>query len=310
MELTGIHHLTAITADARGNHRFYTQALGLRLVKKTVNQDDVSAYHLFYADGLASPGTDITFFDWPVGRERRGTHAITRTGLRVPGGSLAFWRERFRALGVTSAEIIERDGRQTLDFEDPEGQRLSLVSQEAAGPTHPWARSPVPGEHQILGLGPIRISVPDLKPTDLVLTQLMGMRPLREYQDGATVVALRDGRGRARRGAARRRRAWAAAGPARRRRRPSRRVPHSGRRLCRLGGSPQAGPCSFERSGRPLLVQEPLLPGAERHIVRDRDGRSGICDRRAGGAARGEPVLAPIPRGAPLRDRGEPEAAG
>ena len=139
--------------------------------------------------------TDITFFDWPVGRERRGTHAITRTGLRVPGGSLAFWRERFRALGVTSAEIIERDGRQILDFEDPEGQRLSLVSQEAAGPTHPWARSPVPGEHQILGLGPIRISVPDLKPTDLVLTQLMGMRPLREYQDGATVVAYEMGGG-------------------------------------------------------------------------------------------------------------------
>ena len=71
MHLTGIHHLTAVTAKASDNHRFYTEALGMRLVKKTVNQDDVSAYHLFYADGLASPGTDITFFDWPVGRERR-----------------------------------------------------------------------------------------------------------------------------------------------------------------------------------------------------------------------------------------------
>ena len=73
MELKGIHHLTAVTADAPGNHKFYTQTMGLRLVKKTVNQDDTSAYHLFYADGLGSPGTDITFFDWPVGRERRGT---------------------------------------------------------------------------------------------------------------------------------------------------------------------------------------------------------------------------------------------
>ena len=83
LQLTGIHHLTAITANAPANLRFYTQTLGLRLVKKTVNQDDTSAYHLFYADGQATPGTDLTFFDWPVGREQRGTHSIARTGLRV-----------------------------------------------------------------------------------------------------------------------------------------------------------------------------------------------------------------------------------
>jgi glyoxalase family protein len=195
MQLTGIHHLTAVTADAPGNHRFYTEALGLRLVKKTVNQDDVSAYHLFYADGLASPGTDITFFDWPVGRERRGTHAITRTGLRVPGASLAFWRERFRELGVASAEIVERDGRETLDFEDPEGQRLSFVSDIAGDAGHPWERSPVPSEHQILGLGPIRLSVPEIEPTDLVLTRIMGMRQVREFEDGAQVIVYEMGGG-------------------------------------------------------------------------------------------------------------------
>src|SRR5215204_6158297 len=110
MQLTGIHHLTAVTADAPGNHRFYTEALGLRLVKKTVNQDDVSAYHLFYADGLASPGTDITFFDWPVGRERRGTNSIVRTGLRVgQSASLEWWETRFESLGVASGKIRERD---------------------------------------------------------------------------------------------------------------------------------------------------------------------------------------------------------
>ena len=85
MQLTGIHHLTAVTARAAENVAFYTGTLGLRLVKKTVNQDDVSAYHLFYADGLASPGTDITFFDWPAPRERRGSNSITRTHLRVAG---------------------------------------------------------------------------------------------------------------------------------------------------------------------------------------------------------------------------------
>ena len=79
MEPTGIHHLTAISAAIRENHRFYTQTLGMRLVKRSVNQDDVSAYHLFYADAKGSPGTDLTFFDWPVPRERRGTRSIVRT---------------------------------------------------------------------------------------------------------------------------------------------------------------------------------------------------------------------------------------
>ena len=182
MQLTGFHHLTAVTADAPRNHAFYTQTLGLRLVKKSVNQDDVSAYHLFYADGLASPGTDITFFDWPVGRERRGSHSIVRTGLRVASAaSLAWWEKRFATLGVTHGKIAERDGRATLDFEDGEGQRLSLVVDETRAVAHPWAKSPVPAEHQILGLGPIAMSVPDLKPTDTVLTHVMNMKHVREY---------------------------------------------------------------------------------------------------------------------------------
>jgi glyoxalase family protein len=182
MQLTGIHHLTAVTADASANHAFYTRTLGLRLVKKTVNQDDVSAYHLFYADARASPGTDITFFDWPVAPERRGTHSISRTGLRVAGEvTLAWWQARFEEMGVRHAPVLERDGRLTLDFEDAEGQRLSLVDDGGAGAAHPWERSPVPAEHQIRGLGPITMSVPDLRPTDLVLTQVLDMRRVRDY---------------------------------------------------------------------------------------------------------------------------------
>jgi glyoxalase family protein len=182
MQLTGIHHLTAVTGNAPGNHAFYTQTLGLRLVKKTVNQDDVSAYHLFYADGLASPGSDITFFDWPVVPEKRGTHSITRTGLRVAGETtLAWWKQRFADAGVTHGDIVERDARRTLDFEDFEGQRLSLVDDGGAGEAHPWERSPVPAAHQIRGLGPITISVPDIAPTDLVLTRVMDMTRVRDY---------------------------------------------------------------------------------------------------------------------------------
>jgi glyoxalase family protein len=181
MELAGIHHLTAITANARGNRAFYTEVLGLRLVKKTVNQDDVSAYHLFYADGQGTPGTDITFFDWPAVPERRGTRSIVRTGFRVPAESFGYWADRLTSLGTSHAKTIERDGRPTLDLEDPEGQRLSLVADDSRPEPHPWDKSPVPTDRQIHGLGPITISVPDLKPTDLLLTQVMGMRPVRQY---------------------------------------------------------------------------------------------------------------------------------
>src|SRR6476660_4573667 len=171
MQLTGLHHVTAVTSDAPRNYDFYTKTLGLRLVKKTVNQDDVSAYHLFYAAGLASPGSDLTFFDWPVGRERRGTHAIVRTALRVNGQpTLDFWKARLDEARISNAGIKERDGRLTLEFEDPEGQRLALIDDGGAGAAHPWSRSPIPPEHQIRGLGPITISVPDPAPTDAVVT--------------------------------------------------------------------------------------------------------------------------------------------
>jgi glyoxalase family protein len=182
MQLKGIHHLTAVSADARRNLDFYTNTLGMRLVKKTVNQDDVSAYHLFYADGRGSPGTDLTFFDWPATPERRGTHSIVRTGLRVAGPeSLAYWAGRFKELGVKQDNVVERDGRATLDFEDFEGQRLSLVADDGRLTPHPWDRSPVPPAHQVRGLGPITLSVPDVKPTDEVLTRVMNMRRAREY---------------------------------------------------------------------------------------------------------------------------------
>ena len=181
MQLAGIHHLTAVTADAPGNLAFYTRTLGMRLVKKTVNQDDVSAYHLFYADARGTPGTDLTFFDWPARPERRGTHSIVRTGLRVAPQSLNFWEHRLRHSGVSHSGLSERDGRQVIDFEDPEGQRLTLVADDIRTPANPWEKSPVPAEYQVRGLGPITISVPDVKPTASILTGLMGMRPVRQY---------------------------------------------------------------------------------------------------------------------------------
>jgi glyoxalase family protein len=192
MDLLGIHHLTAISADIRGNYRFYTQVLGMRLVKRSVNQDDVSAYHLFYADAVGSPGTDLTFFDWPVPPERRGTHSITRTHLRLHGdGTLEWWARRLQEHGVATGGVTERDGRPTLDFEDPEGQRLSLIDDGGqGGAPRPWDRSPVPAGHQIRGLGPIVLSVPSLNQTDLVLTRVLNMRKARESAPNVHVYEM------------------------------------------------------------------------------------------------------------------------
>jgi glyoxalase family protein len=184
MQLNGFHHLTAVTADAPRNHAFYTKTLGMRMVKKTVNQDDTSAYHLFYADGKGSAGTDITFFDWPTGPQRRGTNEVVRTGLRIKGeAAFKWWAEHFKTNNVNVEKITEENGRQVIHFEDFEGQRLSLVDDESNAVSNTWDQSSVPPEYQIRGLGPITLSVPDLKPTDTVLTQIMGMKPVSRFGD-------------------------------------------------------------------------------------------------------------------------------
>lgn len=180
--LTGWHHVTAITANASANLDFYTRVLGLRLVKKTVNQDDVTAYHLFYADGRGSPGTDLTFFDWPAVPEQRGADSITRTGLRVAGAeTVEWWKARLEEAGVTMGAVHERDGRTVLDFEDPEGQRLCIIDDDGHGESSPWEKSPVPEAHQIRGLGPVVITVSRPEPTMGVLAGLMGFEKIRGY---------------------------------------------------------------------------------------------------------------------------------
>jgi glyoxalase family protein len=184
MELYGIHHLTAVSASIRENLRFYTRLMGMRLVKRSVNQDDTSAYHLFYADAIGTPGTDLTFFDWAMPREQRGTHSIVRTSLRVTGReTLEWWAAHLDENKVSHGGVIERDDRLTLDLQDTEGQRLSLIDDRGLGdsPT-PWKQSPVPDVHQIRGLGPIVMSVPDIRRTEPILKTVMGMEHAREYK--------------------------------------------------------------------------------------------------------------------------------
>lgn len=185
LQLGGLHHMTAVTAHAPENLAFYTQVLGLRLVKKTVNQDDVSAYHLFYGDEIGRPGTEVTFFDWAhTIRNRPGRGEIAAVALRVQGrAALDWWAARFAELGVEHGAIVERGGHAYLPFADPEGQRLELIADEGAEASgnRPWAQSPVPAEYGIRGLGVVTLTVGRLEPTARVLTEALGFRRTGEF---------------------------------------------------------------------------------------------------------------------------------
>lgn len=186
MELKGIHHISAHTADASKNYDFYTHILGMRLVKKTVNQDSPSMYHLFYADEIGNPGTDLTFFEIPMlATTHRGTNSISNTSLRVPtDASLTYWRHRFEAYGVSHQQITERAGHAVLDFQDHENMPLTLISDEnnqgvPAG--KPWEHSPVPAEHAITGLGPVTLTVHHAEKTAHTLTDVLNYKHTRTY---------------------------------------------------------------------------------------------------------------------------------
>ena len=183
MELKGLHHVTAITGNPSLNVAFYTEVLGLRLVKKTVNQDDVSAYHLFFADADGHAGTDMTFFDWPhVSPRIHGAGTVTATAFRVPGAALEYWSTRLRRYGVTHAGIVDTSGRRTLSFQDPEGQSLELIDDEGKPGGTPWAAAPVPPEMGITGLGAVRFPVRSLEAPDRFLIKRLGFRKGPEYR--------------------------------------------------------------------------------------------------------------------------------
>ena len=163
-EILGHHHISMITKDALLNHEFYRNVLGLRRVKKTVNQDDPTMYHLFYGDQTGSAGTELSFFEMPmVGRTHRGTNAITQIGLLVPSfESLTYWEDRFDELGVEHGEITEYAGREALHFEDQEGLRMVLLNNQGdqvPGFWSVWNDSTVKKEHRILGMGAIEITL-------------------------------------------------------------------------------------------------------------------------------------------------------
>jgi len=200
--VNGLHHITAIAGPAQENLDFYAGVLGMRLVKKSVNQDDPGTYHLFYADAEGSPGTDLTFFPWEhLAPPRMGHGLATEVSLEIPAGSMSYWVERLAQYGARSEEVQSRFGDVTLPLVDPHGLRLALV--ESGSPRRrtstPWGGSPVPGERQVRGLYGAQVWERDAGRTAAFLTSVLGFERLGEengsvrygFGDAAGVVDVR-----------------------------------------------------------------------------------------------------------------------
>ncbi len=173
--VTGLHHVTAIAGDPRENLEFYTGLLGLRMVKRSVNQDAPDTYHLFYADGEGRPGTDITFFPWPrMAPARPGIGLAMEVGFSVPEGSLGWWAKRLADAGVEISGPEKRFGAETLVFRDPDGLGLSLTETSDPLETAPWRHSTVPERKQIAGFHAVRLWERELAPTVDFLTDGLG----------------------------------------------------------------------------------------------------------------------------------------
>jgi glyoxalase family protein len=192
--VNGLHHITAIAGPAQENLDFYAGVLGMRLVKKSVNQDDPGTYHLFYADAEGRPGTDLTFFPWAhMAPPRLGYGLAVEVGLEVPAGSLEFWGARLEKYGAQIERIETRFGARALPVIDPHGLRLSLVEAAAGSsrPFTPWDGSSVDPAHQVRGLHSGRLWERDARKTVSFLTAVLGFTDL-GTEDGWTRYGFPD----------------------------------------------------------------------------------------------------------------------
>jgi glyoxalase family protein len=195
-QIPGIHHLTAIASDPQRNVVFYTDVLGLRLVKLTVNFDDPGTYHLYYGDEAGHPGTIMTFFPWPGARRgRRGVGQVAATSFLVPEGTLAYWEDRLQRMGATVGRQEKRFDREVLIFIDPDGLQLELVTDPAAAGIHPWRGGPVIPERAIRGFYGATLWEQDPGPTVDLLTRTMGFELMAEEGPRSRLRAAGEGPG-------------------------------------------------------------------------------------------------------------------
>lgn len=207
-QLKGIHHVTAITSDAQEIYKFFTNVLGMRLVKKNVNQDDLTTYHLFFADDRGNPGTDMTFFDFKgIAAHDKGTNDISRTSFRVTSDkALDYWKFRLEHYQVKHDDVVELFGKKMIFFEDFDQQDYALISDEnnaGVESGQAWHKGPVPNEFAITGLGPIFLKVNSKEQIDLALSRVLRMRKTQEQSaftlyemglggNGASVIVEED----------------------------------------------------------------------------------------------------------------------
>jgi glyoxalase family protein len=197
----GLHHITAIAGPAQENLDFYAGVLGMRLVKRSVNQDDPGTYHLFYADAEGHPGSDLTFFPWAeMAPPRPGYGLAMEVDLEVPQGSLAFWADRLQRYGTSVLAPETRFGEKVLAFTDPHGLNVALVEAPAGRPFAPWDASPVPEPSQIRGLFGAQLWERSAADTARFVTSVLGFQQLAtengwtrySFQGAAGVVDVRD----------------------------------------------------------------------------------------------------------------------
>lgn len=180
-KIAGIHHITAIAGDARRNLEFYTQVLGLRMVKKTVNFDDPGTYHFYYGNETGTPGTILTFFPWEgIANGRAGTGMATEIGYSVPKDSLEFWADRFRRFNVRQSEVTERMGEVCLPFQDSDGLNIGLIAAQNSDDRQPWSTSEVGAAVATRGFHSVTLTLREIAPTAEILTDVFGYRLLRQ----------------------------------------------------------------------------------------------------------------------------------
>jgi glyoxalase family protein len=178
MNITGLHHVTAIASEPQRNLDFHAGVLGLRLVKRTINFDDPGSYHFYFGDNAGSPGTLLTFFPWPnAHRGSRGSGETVATAYAIPTDSAGYWLERLKQHNVNVERVPARFGEEVLRFTDDDGMAIELVATPNIGTVQPWTDGPVPAEHALRGFHSVTLALDDPADTARLLTETFGYKP-------------------------------------------------------------------------------------------------------------------------------------
>jgi glyoxalase family protein len=191
MNITGLHHVTAIASDPQRNLDFYVGVLGLRLVKRTVNFDDPGRYHFYFGDAVGTLGTILTFFPWPGSRRAiHGSGEVSATAFTIPTGSADYWLERLKLYQVTAERAPKRFGEDVVRFADADGMLIELIEATPSDAVMPWGEGPVPAEHLIRGLHGVSARLQSSEETARLLTEVFGYRRAQETGNRVRFVAL------------------------------------------------------------------------------------------------------------------------